>query len=118
MIDFNQQKIPTYQEIVEEIKKGEQIDLLANFQTGYNHKIIRDFDLATIQWIYQLLTYFKSTNAAEMISIEEISVEILSLSKKEKNIILLTFIFQFFIFVIIQFFEINSFNNNLKNKNK
>ena len=59
---------------------------------------------------------FKSYNTAEMNLIEEISIEILSLSKKEKNIILTTFIFQFFIFVIIQFFEINSFNINFKKR--
>ena len=33
--------------------------------------------------------------------------EIIDLSKKEKNIILLTFLFQFLVFVIIQVFEIN-----------
>ena len=69
-----------------------------------------------MKWMIQMLKFFKSYNAAEMNLIEEISIEILSLSEKEKNIILITFIFQFFIFVIIQFFEINSFNINLKKK--
>ena len=114
--DFNKQKIPSYQEIVDEIKKGEQIDLLSNYQTGDNHDIVRDFDLATMKWMNQILRFFKAYNAAELNLIEEVSIEILSLSKKEKNIILLTFIFQFFIFIIIQFFEINSFNNNLKKR--
>jgi len=114
--DFNKQKIPSYQEIVDEIKKGEQIDLLSNYQTGDNHDIVRDFDLATMKWMKQILRFFKAYNAAELNLIEEVSIEILSLSKKEKNIILLTFIFQFFIFIIIQFFEINSFNNNLKKR--
>ena len=117
-IEFSQKKIPTYQEIVDEIKKGEKIDLLSNLQTGDYHTNVRDFDLATVNWMIQMLRFFKSYNTAEMNLIEEISIEILSLSKKEKNIILTTFIFQFFIFVIIQFFEINSFNINFKKKNK
>ena len=117
-IEFSQKKIPTYQEIVDEIKKGEKIDLLSNLQTGDYHANVRDFDLATVNWMIQMLRFFKSYNTAEMNLIEEISIEILSLSKKEKNIILTTFIFQFFIFVIIQFFEINSFNINFKKKNK
>lgn len=115
-IEFNLEKIPTYQEIVNEIKKGEEIDLLSNSQIGDNHTTVRDFDLAAMKWMIQMLKFFKSYNAAEMNLIEEVSIEILSLSEKEKNIILITFIFQFFIFVIIQFFEINSFNINLKKK--
>ena len=115
-IEFRQKKIPTYQEIVDEIKKGEKIDLLSNLQTGDYHTNVRDFDLATMNWMIQMLRFFKSYNTAEMNLIEEISIEILSLSKKEKNIILTTFIFQFFIFVIIQFFEINSFNINFKKR--
>ena len=115
-IEFSQKKIPTYQEIVDEIKKGEKIDLLSNLQTGDYHTNVRDFDLATVNWMIQMLRFFKSYNTAEMNLIEEISIEILSLSKKEKNIILTTFIFQFFIFVIIQFFEINSFNINFKKR--
>ena len=115
-IEFSQKKIPTYQEIVDEIKKGEKIDLLSNLQTGDYHANVRDFDLATVNWMIQMLRFFKSYNTAEMNLIEEISIEILSLSKKEKNIILTTFIFQFFIFVIIQFFEINSFNINFKKR--
>ena len=115
-IEYSQKKIPTYQEIVDEIKKGEKIDLLSNLQTGDYHANVRDFDLATMNWMIQMLRFFKSYNTAEMNLIEEISIEILSLSKKEKNIILTTFIFQFFIFVIIQFFEINSFNINFKKR--
>ena len=44
--------------------------------------------------------------------------EIILLSTKEKNIIFITFIFQFFIFIIIQVFEINSLNHSLKRKPK
>ena len=42
--------------------------------------------------------------------IKEKEQKIIDLSNKEKNIILLTFIFQFVIFVIIQLFEVSSVN--------
>ena len=53
--------------------------------------------------------------------IKEIEQKIIDLSNKEKNIILLTFIFQFIIFVIIQLFEVSSVNQgqiNFLKKNK
>ena len=60
----------------------------------------------------------KSINYAEIDLIKDVNSEILTLSKNEKNIILITFIFQLIIFIIIQIFEINSFNINFKNKKK
>ena len=45
-----------------------------------------------------------------MVSILKKRTKIIDLSNKEKNIILLTFIFQFIIFVIIQLFEVSSVN--------
>ena len=48
--------------------------------------------------------------------IEIINKSILSLSKKEKNIILSTFIFQLIVFTIIQFFEVNSLNYQRRKK--
>ena len=46
--------------------------------------------------------------------IQRINKEIINLSKNEKNIILVTFIFQFVIFCIIQVFEVSSMNYSLK----
>ena len=48
--------------------------------------------------------------------IEEGKKEILYYSNQERNIISITFIFQFTIFLIIQIFEINSVKFNLKKK--
>ena len=45
--------------------------------------------------------------------IRKVNSEIISLSLKEKNFILGTFVIQFLIFLIIQFFEVNSINFNL-----
>jgi len=53
--------------------------------------------------------------------IKEKEQKIINLSNKEKNIILLTFIFQFIIFVIIQLFEVSSVNQgqiNFLKKNR
>lgn len=53
--------------------------------------------------------------------IKEKEQKIINLSNKEKNIILLTFIFQFIIFVIIQLFEVSSANQgqiNFLKKNR
>ena len=64
------------------------------------------------------LKLFKGLQSKGETTINTLNEEIISLSKKEKNIILITFIFQFLIFVIIQIFEINSFNYNFKKKFK
>jgi len=56
----------------------------------------------------------KASHAYERDYLNEVNKEIILYSKNEKNIILITFIFQFFIFIIIQFFEVNSFNSNIK----
>ena len=66
----------------------------------------------------QLSKYFKGLIAQMEDNIVIINDEIILLSTKEKNIIFITFIFQFFIFIIIQVFEINSLNHSLKRKPK
>ena len=50
--------------------------------------------------------------------IEEGKKEILYYSNQERNIILITFIFQCTIFLIIQIFEVNSVKFNLKKRAK
>ena len=59
---------------------------------------------------YQILSSLKEGGQED---IKRINGEIISLSKKEKNYILVTFLIQFVIFLIIQFFEVNSINFNL-----
>lgn len=69
-------------------------------------------------YMEQISKYFKGIIAKMEDEIVIINDEIILLSTKEKDIILITFIFQFFIFIIIQVFEINSLNYNLKRKPK
>ena len=49
-------------------------------------------------------------------TIIELNDEIIKKSLLEKNLVLIIFILQFFIFVIVQFFEISSINFNAKIK--
>ena len=76
------------------------------------------YAFATNRYMEQLSKYFKGFNAQIEDNIATINDEIILLSTKEKNIILITFIFQFFIFTIIQVFEINSLNYSLKRNPK
>ena len=69
-------------------------------------------------WMRNFLKVFKGLQSKGEETIDNINKEIILLSKKEKNTILFTFIFQFLIFSIIQIFEINSLNYNLKKKLK
>jgi len=77
---------------------------------------IIEFDYAFVDWASEFLNLMKSTYAAEEDVLKEINEEIIILSKREKNIILITFLFQFIVFFIIQIFEVNSLNFNLKRK--
>ena len=116
--DFNFSKIPNYANIVDEIKNSKNNDLLSDEMTGDIHENVRKFDMATLNWFKQTIKYFKSTYYYQKDLIDITKKQILDLSNKEKNIILITFIFQFFIFVIIQFFEVASFTLNLKKNEK
>lgn len=120
-IDYNEfdfKNITDYSEIVEDLKNWKKIDLLSDdFIIDY-HQDVRDYDLSSIIFFKKFLKYMKSINYAEIDLIKDVNSEILTLSKNEKNIILITFIFQLIIFIIIQIFEINSFNINFKNKKK
>jgi len=64
------------------------------------------------------MNYLKGYKGNDDFLIEQYEKEILYYSNLERNIILTTFVFQFIIFVIIQIFEINSVNFNLKKKKK
>lgn len=120
-IDYNEfdfKNITDYSEIIEDLKNWKKNDLLSDdFIIDY-HQDVRDYDLSTIIFFKEFLKYMKSINYAEIDLIKDVNSEILTLSKNEKNIILITFIFQLIIFIIIQIFEINSFNVNFKNKKK
>ena len=113
--DFKNNKIPSLDEILNEI-----LNYSENNLNSVNDKLsdydfaIDTFNLRAIQWGKQLMKVFKAMHAFERDYMNEVNKEIISYSKNEKNIILITFIFQFFIFLIIQFFEVNSFNSNIK----
>ena len=115
-IDFNNfkyEKIPSLDEILKEVLDSSENDKIANY-----HSDMQSFTLSMINWGKQMIKYLKSSHAYDRDYINEINKEIISLSRNEKNIILVTFIFQLIIFIIIQFFEINSFESNFKKKTK
>ena len=115
--DFSEKDIPDYNDLITEIKNSKKNDLLSDNIIGDYHNDLRSFDLATIAWVKELIKYFKGTYYYDLDLIEDVNAEIISLSKKEKNIILYTFIFQFLTFLIIQFFELNSLSLNIKERN-
>ena len=110
---FNQ--FQTLEEISLEIKEYETFHLnSSNSKLIDDYFIIMNFDFAIKKWFSSFLYLMKSFGAADEDFLNEINQEIIDLSKKEKNIILLTFLFQFFVFVIIQVFEINSINFSIR----
>ena len=121
-IDFENYKLKKFQTLEEislEIKEYETFHLnSSNSKLIDDYFIIMNFDFAIKKWFSSFLYLMKSFGAAEEDFLIEINEAIIDLSKKEKNIILLTFLFQFFVFVIIQVFEINSINFNIRKKLK
>ena len=110
---------PNLEQVVYEIENFEHFHInksTSEISDDY-FKTLR-YGFATNRYMEQLSKYFKGLIAKLEDNIVIINDEIILLSTKEKNIILITFIFQFFIFIIIQVFEINSLNYNLKRKPK
>lgn len=105
-------------EIISEIN-NQQLSSL-----NMNSKILEDYTLTwnsfeSLEEFYsnflQVMKGFKGKDEENVINYEE---KIIFYSNLERNIILITFIFQFAIFSIIQIFEINSVNFNLRKKIK
>ena len=112
--DYRLKEFQNLDEIILEI-----INYKKNNVYNYNEKIFTDY-INVKGLFYDFISYFeqmlKVTSAYKVDTqnqIKKINSEIISLSSKEKNYILGTFIIQFFIFLIIQFFEVNSINFNL-----
>ena len=86
------------------------------FEEVYNETINLWEDLET------LFEYFLRYLNGSLITVDEnlkiINEEIIDLSNKEKNIILLAFLLQLLVFIIIQFFEISSVKIALKRGKK
>ena len=115
--DYKFKKFQTLEEISLEIKKYKTFHINSS-----NSKLIDDyftvinFDYAIKKWFSNFLYLMKSFGSGEKDTLNQLNKEIIILSKKEKNIILITFLFQFFVFIIIQVFELNSINFNLRKK--
>ena len=92
------------------LKNSEYLEYLNPFS---DYIAVKGFLYDLTHYVEDFLDFFSSLKASGEDNIKEINSEIISLSKKEKNYILGTFIFQFFIFLIIQIFEVNSLNFNL-----
>ena len=74
---------------------------------------IKGFFYDLIFYLEETLQVISSLKASIQKDIKIINTEIIILSSNEKNYIFGTFVIQFFIFLIIQFFEVNSINLNL-----
>ena len=119
-INFENYKFNEFQsleEIFSEIKEYENLHINnSNSKIRDDYFTILDFEFAFKNWIFDFIYLIKAFSSSEEDTLKEINEEILILSNKEKNIILITFFFQFLVFIIIQVFEVNSINFNLKKK--
>ena len=111
---YELKKIQNLDDIIFEIVNHEKSNVY-----NYDEKIfsdyykIKEFYLDFIFFFEEMLQVISAYKVDGQNQIQKINSEIISLSKKEKNYILGTFIVQFIIFLIIQFFEVNSINFNL-----
>ena len=110
-------KFQTLEEILSEIEEYEKLHVnYTDSQLIDDYFIILAFEFAFNKWIFDFLYLIKGGASSEEEFLQELNKEILVLSQKEKNIILITFLFQFLVFIIIQVFEVNSINFNFKKR--
>ncbi len=118
-IDFEQYILReplSLEEIVEETKKNSLNSLNETSQILDDYILTYDaFDEFTI-FFDELLNVLKGGMARNRELVDQYSDDMLYYSNLERKVILSTFIFQFIIFVIIQVFELNSINFNLKKR--
>lgn len=88
----------------------------ANSKIADDYFTAVEFEYALKKWFQQILKFLKGMKAFDQNQIEIINKNILSLSKNEKDIILLTFVFQLIVFIIIQVFEVNSLDYHTRKK--
>ena len=86
------------------------------FEKMYNETIYLWEDLETL--FEYLLRYMNGSLILVDENLKVINEEIIDLSNKEKNIILVAFLLQLLVFIIIQFFEISSVKITLKRRKK
>ena len=86
------------------------------FEKVYNESIYLWEDLETL--FEYLLRYMNGSLITVDENLKIINEQIIDLSNKEKNIILVAFLLQLLVFIIIQFFEISSVKITLKRRKK
>ena len=113
--DYLYDEIPSLKNISQEILNWKEHHLLHSTDELENiYTLCTEAVVAATEWSKTILSYMKGTRSSNDDEIEKLNSEILKLSAQEKKIILITFILQFIVFVIIQFFEINSFKSIIK----
>ena len=121
-IDFENyklNKIPSFIDITEEILNYKLHHInKTDSKIADDYFLAIEFQFALKEWVEHIIGFVKHMHSYEQAEEETISKSILSLSNMEKNIILLTFIFQLIVFIIIQFFEVNSLDYNLRKRKK
>jgi hypothetical protein len=107
-----------YENLLEEIENSKN-NIFYEGKVFDDYIYVQKFLVFAKEYFLMLEDIFRASSATSGFAIEEINKNIIKLSKYEKNIILGTFIFQFIIFLIIQYFEISSVTiQNIKNKVK
>ena len=121
-IDFENyklNKIPSFKDISEEILNYKLHHInRPDSKIEDDYYLAIEFQFAIRVFFKEFLKIIKGMHLADQTKEEIITKNILSLSNMEKNIILLTFIFQLIVFIIIQFFEVNSLDYNLRKRKK
>ena len=104
----------SYATMIEEIVKHKNYSIL-NFDEIYkDYKTIKDFRYATRRFEKKILSIIRRIKTTLVLTIDSYEKKIITNSNKEKILILFTFFLQLIVFIIIQFFEISSLNQNKK----
>ena len=101
--------------LIKEIKNSEELLLLNRNKISDDFSLDYIFFSNLVEVLELIMDLLRNSEWSDGEYIKEKENKIINLSKNEKNIILLTFIFQFIIFTIIQIFEISSVNQNQSN---
>jgi hypothetical protein len=107
-----------YENLLEEIENSKN-NIFYEGKVFDDYIYVQKFLVFAKEYFLMLEDIFRASSATSGFAIEEINKNIIKLSKYEKNIILGAFIFFFFLFLIMQYFEISSVTiQNIKNKVK
>ena len=101
--------------LIKEIKNSEELLLLNRNKISDDFLLDYIFFSNLVEVLELIMDLLRNSEWSDGEYIKEKENKIIEFSKNEKNIILLTFIFQFVIFTIIQIFEISSVNQNQSN---